>query len=71
MSRGVIFALAILAGAICVILVVLYWTGSAGFGHHADGPAGLKNFKHGVLFLVLAVLAFLFAAVMRPTARSV
>lgn len=69
-NRAVIFGLAIAAGIVLVVLTVLAWSGSSLIGHHADGPFGLRNFKHGLLFLVLAVLAFLFAAVSRPGARA-
>jgi len=48
---------------------VLTWTGAI-IGHHHDGPGGLNNFKHGVLFIGLAVVAFLAAAVTRPTGRA-
>ncbi len=67
MNRTTLFGLAIIAGIIFVVLVVLAWAGAPGFGHHKDGPFGLENFKHGVLFVVLAILCFVFAAATRPS----
>jgi hypothetical protein len=61
MSRTVIFWAAILAGAACLVMTLLYWTGSAGLGLHV---------KHGILFLGLAMVAFLFGVVNRPGVRS-
>jgi hypothetical protein len=71
MNRTGIFGLAVAAGIILAILTILTWTGAI-IGHHADGPFGLplENFKHGAVFAVLAVVAFLFAAVMRPKVRA-
>jgi hypothetical protein len=67
-NRLGIFGLAILAGIVFIILTILYWTGAFGTTH--GEPLGLNHFKHGALFIVLAVLAFLFAAVMRPRATA-
>ena len=61
-GRLQLFAVGILAGIICLILTVLYWVGGTGLGHHV---------KHGILFLALAIVAFVFAAVMRPFGRTV
>lgn len=66
MSRSTVFGLAVAAAIILIILTVLTWSGAI-IGHKADGPAGLENFKHGVLFLILAIVAILVAAVSRPT----
>lgn len=56
MSRSALFALAILATVVFLIIAILYWTGSTGLGHHI---------KHGLLFFALAVVAFLFALATR------
>ena len=70
MNRSALFGLAIAAGVILIALTILAWSGSSLIGHHGDGPFGLKNFKHGVLFVALAVVALVFAAATRPTARA-
>ena len=67
MNRSLLFWLAIAAGVILVILTILYWGGA--FGHTHGEPGGLNHFKHGALCIILAVIAFLFAVVMRPKAR--
>ena len=67
MSRVMIFTLAVVAGIVFAVLTALVWTGTI-IGHHHDGPAGLQNFKHGILFIALAVLSFVLAAASRPTA---
>lgn len=68
MNRSAVFGIAIAAGIILIILTILTWSGAI-IGHKADGPVGLENFKHGALFIVLAIVAFLLAAVSRPNAR--
>jgi len=66
MNRTTVFGLAIAAGIICILLTILYWTGV--LGHHLEPVGGIRfyNFKHGILFLILGIVAFLFAAAMRP-----
>ncbi|HZT96088.1 MAG TPA: hypothetical protein VFB34_04540 [Chloroflexota bacterium] len=70
MNRTTLFGLAVIAGIVFIVLVVLAWTGAAPFGHHKDGPMGIQNFKHGILFVVLAIVCFVFAAATRPTSRA-
>lgn len=60
-TRLGLFALAILVGLACLVLTGLYWAGGTGLGHHI---------KHGILFLALAIVVFVFAAVMRPMSRA-
>ncbi len=57
MNRTTVFAAAVIAGVILLIIAILYWTGATGLGQHL---------KHGILFFALAVVAFLFAAASRP-----
>lgn len=68
MNRSLLFGAAIFCGMVGLVLVVLYWGGA--LGHHGDGPLGLKNFKHGILFLALTVVAFVFAAATRPGVQT-
>lgn len=68
MTRSLLFALALLAGVTLIVLTVLTWSGAI-IGHHADGPGGLENFKHGALFMGLAIVTFVFAAASRPSTR--
>jgi hypothetical protein len=67
-NRSLLFWLAIAAGVILVILTILFYGGA--FGHNHDGPGGLNHFKRGSLCLILAVVSFLFAVVMRPRVRA-
>jgi fumarate reductase subunit C len=72
MNRTTVFGLAIAAAIICFILTILYWLGV--LAHHLEPVAGIRfyNFKHGIVFLILGIVALLFAAAMRPgTAASV
>ena len=62
MNRSTLFALGVAAGAICLIIAIVYWVGGSPLGHHI---------KHGLLFLGLAVVAFVFAAVNRPLRMGV
>jgi uncharacterized membrane protein YccC len=62
MNRNALFALGIVAGVVCLIVAVLYWTGHS-------WPSGV-HIKHGLLFLALAVIAFIFAAVNRPVGTT-
>jgi len=64
MNRTALFVLAIVAGIVFAIVAVLFWAGA--FGHTHGEPGGLNHFKHGLLFIGLAVLAFVFAAATRP-----
>lgn len=68
MNRGALFTLALLVGIILVVITILTWSGVL-LGHKPDGPGGLNYFKHGLLFILLAIVAFVFAAATRPTAR--
>lgn len=61
-----LFGLAIAAGIILIVLAILAWSGAI-IGHHGDGPLGLENFKHGLLLIVLGIIALVFAAATRPT----
>jgi hypothetical protein len=56
-NRQLFFLGGIIVAVVCAIIAILYWTGSAGLGHHI---------KHGILFIAIAVVAALFAAVNRP-----
>jgi hypothetical protein len=56
-NRSLFFLAAAVVAVACVIIAILYWTGSTGLGHHI---------KHGILFFAIAVVAALFAAVNRP-----
>ena len=60
-GRTGLFALAIAVGAIFIIGAILYWTGWHFLGN---------GIKHGILSFVLGVVAFVFAAVMRPGVRN-
>jgi hypothetical protein len=60
-GRTGVFVLAIVIGTLFIIGAVLYWTGWQFLGH---------GIKHGILAFVLGVLAFVFAAVMRPGGRT-
>lgn len=59
MNRSTLFALAVVVAVICVIVALLYWVGGTPLGHHG---------KHGILFIGIAIVAGLFAAVNRPNA---
>ena len=61
MNRSTLFAAALAAAVICLIIAVVYWAGGTPLGHHI---------KHGILFFGLAVLAALFALVNRPQASA-
>jgi len=56
-NRSMLFALAAAAAVICLAIAIVYWVGGTPLGHHV---------KHGILFLGLALLAALIAAVYRP-----
>ncbi len=56
-NRSMFFALGITAVLVCIIIAIVYFVGGSPLGHHI---------KHALLFLGLAVIAALFAAVNRP-----
>lgn len=60
-------ALAIVIGVILLLLAILAWTGATSFAP-ALGLDGHHHLKHGVLYLVLAVLAFVWARMSAGTA---
>jgi hypothetical protein len=72
MNRFVIFGTMLVAGLGCLMLVAMYWSGTGGFAHtaHLAGPLGIRNFKHGLVFLGGAVIAFVIAAIKRPSRRG-
>jgi hypothetical protein len=57
MNRSTLFALGMVVAVVCVIIAIVYFIGGTPLGHHI---------KHGILFLVIAAVAFLFAIVNRP-----
>jgi hypothetical protein len=60
-NRTTLFALGIIVGIICLIIAIVYFVGGSPLGHHI---------KHGLLFLGIAIIAGLFAAVNRPLAQA-
>jgi len=56
-NRTLLFLAGLVVAGTCVIIAILYLTGSAGLGHHG---------KHAILFFAIAVVAALFAAMNRP-----
>jgi hypothetical protein len=58
-SRSTLFALALAAVVVCLLIAVLYWVGVMPPDHQV-------HIKHGILFLGLAVVAALVALVNRP-----
>jgi hypothetical protein len=60
-NRTTLFALGAIVAAICLIVAIVYFVGGSPLGHHI---------KHGLLFLGLAIVAGLFAAVNRPLATT-
>jgi hypothetical protein len=59
--RPLFFIGGIIVAIVCAIIAILYWTGSTGLGHHI---------KHGILFIAIAIVAALFAAVNRPAGAT-
>jgi hypothetical protein len=64
MDRSTTFWLSSLAAVVCLIIAILYWTG------HMFYPSGV-HVKHGILFLGLAIVAGIIAAVNRPMGATV
>lgn len=62
MNRSTLFTIGLIVAVICVIIAIVYFVGGSPLGHHI---------KHGILFIGLAVIAFLFAAVNRPQSSKV
>ena len=62
MNRSTLFAVGAVAAVVFLIIAILYWAGGV-----MPWPDTKVHVKHGILFLVLAIIAGLFAAVNRPT----
>jgi len=66
MTKTQLFTAAMAAGIILVALGILTAVGVL-LGHKVDGPLGINHMTHTVLFVVLGLIAFVFAAATRPT----
>jgi hypothetical protein len=61
--------LAVILGIIFLIAAILAWTGIAHFSH-ALGFDGTRHVKHGVLYIVIALVCFAWARMSSDTAPA-
>lgn len=62
MNRATLFILGIIVGVICLIIAILYLIHGSPLANHP---------KRGYVFIVIAIIAFIFAALNRPVGSRV